>query len=338
MPAPHDAAPSSSRFSRRPRKATLIALAAALAFIGVGMRAAFADTVGADIPLLIELIANSVDQLAELRESLTVLRQSADDARKMAGYADDARQTFEAFANASPEDIVNGSDRSLSALLPELNELRGAASGSPEWAQGSGELQAKLSFCLSEVLKAGGDPSSCTDIRRALTLEESRSALSATFGESRGKAPPDVKAVDHEAAVALSATSALESRAALQRLKADALLRRCHGDGPAKPSAEACAAAAHEADVLALDALSHVSDGVSQTARLSALQLAQQNAERKRELKGKAERDAAVMAGFNRLLPPAPALKVDAPSVLGRDGQGAASNSASVMSENGALR
>src|SRR6478672_3911262 len=120
----------------RKRAGPFIALAAGLAFLFVGTRAAFADPVGADIPLLIDLIANSAEQLSQLRESLAVLRQTYSEARRVAANADDAKNTFDAFANTSPEDLTSGVDHALSNLLPDLNDFRGAESGVPEWSRG----------------------------------------------------------------------------------------------------------------------------------------------------------------------------------------------------------
>ncbi|RKG67819.1 hypothetical protein, partial [Corallococcus terminator] len=53
-----------------------------------------ADFFGGDLPLLTTLVAQSFEQVATLTETLSTLRESYDEAKRLASYAAEARDEF----------------------------------------------------------------------------------------------------------------------------------------------------------------------------------------------------------------------------------------------------
>lgn len=255
---------------------TLLALCVALT-----ATPARADLFGADLPLLGGLVAQTVQSVQHLSETLGTLRQSYEEAKRLAGYADDAYRAFQQFKDYSAEmfarDLLNG----FETAYPDIGYFRRQASGAGPWAQGSGELQRLVRLCV------GGEDPACGQFREAVSYRQAREALARTFGTAPEGAH-DVAAVDHESAAALAAGSAQEGRGEKARLLSEALRRHCNG--LSAESLAACQAAAATAEIEALKLQADLADQVAAGTRVMAMQLQLLNQARKRELHEAEER------------------------------------------------
>jgi len=258
-----------------------ISLALVVAVVAVPARA---DMFGADLPLLGGLVGQAAQTVTTLGETLTTLRRSYEEAKRVAGYADDAYRAFQSFQHYSAElfarDVVQG----LETAYPDVAYFRRQASGVEPWARGSGELQRLVRLCV------GGPAGSCGEFQEAVSYQQAREALASTFGTAPSGAY-DVAAADHESAAALAAGSAQEGRSARAKLVAEALMRQCQdGAGEDARTLAGCQAAAAAASIQALDVSADLAEQVAAGNRLMAMQLQLQAGERKRELREAEER------------------------------------------------
>ena len=272
------------------------ALRLGLALFCLVAPAAHADVVGADIPFLSGILIQTTEQVAHMAETLSTLRRTYDDARRVAGYADDAYQAFNEFKSLNAQLFRQDLSQSLDTAFPDIAYFRRQASDAGPWAKGSGELQRLVTLCLL------GTAAGCTQFQEAISLNQARDALASTFGAAPDGAY-DLKAIDHEAAVALSSSSAQQGRSASTREVSKRLLSECGVDATGKLLASGkdplvlaqCQAAAASAGIVALQQGADLTDQVAETNRLHALQLAQKNQDRKRELSEAQERRAFLL-------------------------------------------
>jgi len=257
----------------------------------VAAQTARADPFGGDIPILTGILVQATDQVTRMSETLATLRSTYEDARRVAGYADDAYQAFNEFQHFNAQLFGQDLTRHLETAFPDIGYFRRQASGAGPWAKGSGELQRLITLCLT------GGTAGCTQVQETLSLQQARDALTSTFGTAPDEAY-DLKAIDHEAAVALSSSSAQQGRSAQAREVSKRLLSQCGVDSAGNVTSKSkdprvlaqCQAAAASAQIVALQQTADLADQVAQSNRLHALQLEQKNQDRKRELYEAAER------------------------------------------------
>lgn len=271
-----------------------------------GARAAAFLDFGGDV-LLAEILANTTKQLTVMTQSLSELRRSYGEVKRVAEYGDDAASAARSFRSFSSRSLGDRFQADLDAAYPDLERFRHDAlaasglGGSP-WAQGTGTLQQITRYCLD----GSAGKSACVQLRGELDSGRLLAALRATFGT--GDRAAEAGAVDAEVAATIRA-SAAEARAGdLQKARLRELLRRCnsaseHGDThEARRFAEECQLAAQQAQVLHLEEGQETNVRLAELARLQAIAVAQRNAELKREL---AERDgqrAALTGGLEPLV------------------------------------
>ncbi len=268
--------------------------------------AAFFD-VGANV-LLADILANTAKQLSVMTQSLSELRRSYGEVKRVAEYADDAATAAKSFRSFSAKAFGDRFQSDLESAYPDLERFRHEAlaasgmAGSP-WAQGTGTLQRLSSYCLSDA--AAGRPA-CVQLRGELENAKLLAALKATFGP--GDRARQARAVDAEVAATIRA-SAAETRAGdLQKARLKELLRRCnsvseHGDShEARRFAEECQLAAQQAQVLHLEEGQETNVRLAELARLQAIAVEQKNAELKRELAEREGQRAALTNGLESLV------------------------------------
>jgi len=291
-----------------PRSSRKVVLAAVLAAGGLlyGAKAAAFLDFGGDA-ILADLLANATKQLAVSTQSLSELRRSYEEVRRVRDYADDAASAAQSFQRFSASRFGERFQSDLDLAYPDAERFRRdalAASGMGQspWAQGTGTLQRMSGYCLSDAV--GGRPA-CAQLRSELESSRVLGALTATFGPGGGAA--QAKAVDAEVAAAVQGDAAQQRVSELQKLRLRALLRRCNeasGIGDAREArrfAEECRLAAQQAQVLHLEEGQETNVKLAEIARLQALAVEQKNAELKRELAEQEGRRAALTAGLDDL-------------------------------------
>lgn len=281
------------------RRGPVTAAIAGFLVFAVGMQTAHADLLGGDLPLLTAIIANTTQQIQQLAETISTLRKTYDEAKRVAGYADDAYQAFKNFQNFSGQVFAQNLEQALETAFPDLGYLRREASRTGPWAQGTGELQAIVRYCI----QTGATGFSCAEAQEAITLKQARSALAATFGTTPAVAGAiEVNAMDHEAAVGMASSSAQVGRNAITRAQAKALMTKCTGEGD-EDSIAACQAAANAAAILEVQHNADMGDQLAESTRLQAVRVAQENGRRKREINDAIERRRVLMDGARHMAP-----------------------------------
>jgi hypothetical protein len=233
-----------------------------------------ADLFGADVPVLVNLLANSFTEIQTLTEALQTARSTYEETRRLSSFAAEAAAEFKEFQQLGARVFSGDVTAALDSSFPDLAYFRAAAaSGGDDWFQNQGELSRMVRVCISQ--------GRCTEVQGALSVKETQSTISATFGT----APPgDVEAriMDQQAALALSSAQAQMGRDEVLRLTARALMDECTS---AKDLA-ACQAAGNVAQIAALEQSAAIADQLAQANTLQATQLAHDSAERKREQRG----------------------------------------------------
>lgn len=292
------------RISRKVALATTVSLATVL-------YGAKASGLGPGDALLAEILVNTSKQLTVMMQSLSELRKSYAEVKRVAEYADDAANAARSFRHFSARRFGEQFQADLDAAYPDLARFRHEAlaasgAGAGPWAQGTGTLQQLARYCLSDV--SSGKPA-CVQLRSELDNSRVLSALSQTFGPGSGAA--QARAVDAEMAAVIRAGAAQARAADLQKARLRELLQRCNGaanDGgfggsrDAKRFAEECQLAAQQAQLLHLEEGQETNVKLAEIARLQALAIEQKNADLKRELAEQEARRAALTTGLEALV------------------------------------
>jgi hypothetical protein len=277
-------------------KKTVAAVFGASVFL-LGTQEARADLWGADLGPLSALVEQAGIQIAQLADTIATLRQTYDEAKRVASYADDAAQAFKNFEKFGAQVFSGQLEEAMDRAFPDLAYFQREASNTGPWAQGTGELSRVIRYCVGRALGAEG----CAEAREALSLRQTREALAATFGTAPVVAGAiEVRAMDHEAAFGMSIASAQLGRDAVAREQARALMKRCTG-GTDDDSIAACQAAAHAASILGVEQSADLGDQLAQANRLHAVRIAQENGRRKREINEALERRRLILEGAGRL-------------------------------------
>jgi len=258
-------------------------IATAFAFVAAFVPAAArADFYGADIPLLTALVSNGAEQLVQMSNSLKALQRTYNEAKRVAGYADEAARAFNSVKTLNGQlfgqSVVNG----LGNAFPEVARIQNDLQGHSQWAQSTGELGLLLTGCA----RYGPNTPACTQFQRAVTATDARTAISNTFGiapTGPNLGARRAQAIDDDAAVGLATSASQVGRGQVTRAQAQALMDACAGVAD-DDSIAACQAAANAAQIQGLSHQSHMADQMAVQTRLHADQLAAENARHKQEL------------------------------------------------------
>ncbi len=293
---------------RKPSKQVVVAVVLAASAVLYGARAAAFFDPGANA-MLAELLANASQQLSVAMQSLSELRRSYAEAKKVAEYADDAVSAARSFQRGSAQQFGDRFLNDLEALQPDLERYRrdalgGAGLAGSDWARGTGTLQRLSTYCLSSGASAR---QACVQLRGQLENTKVMAALAATFGKPGLQGADQAKVVDSEVVAAIQGDAAQARTSALQKARVRELLRQCNaagdavGNREAKRIAEECRAAAEQAQLLHLEEGQETNAKLAQIARLQALGVEQKNADLKRDLGEQAARRSALTEGMDAL-------------------------------------
>jgi len=299
---------------RKPSVQTVVGAVLSAAAVLYGAKAAAFFDIGGNA-LLADLLANATRQLAVATQSLSELRRSYSEVRKVAEYAEDAAGAARSFQSYSARRFGDRFLSDLDAARPDLERYRRDALGSTgmsgsEWARGTGTLERLKTYCLGDA----GRPA-CLQLRSELESAQVLAALAATFGRPGAAGAREAMAVDAEVAAAIQGDAAQARASSLQRARVRDLLRHCNetrdvtSTREAKRLAEECRAAAEQAQLLHLEEGQETNVKLAQIARLQALAVEQRNGELKRELAEQAARRSGLTAGLDGLAAQRPTIK-----------------------------
>jgi hypothetical protein len=276
-----------------------------------------ADPYGADLAFLSALVTNSADEIVQLTNTLATLQKTYAEAKRVAGYADEAVQAFNAMKNFNGQLFGQSLVSGLNNAFPEVARIQNDLSGKSQWAQSSGELGLLLSGCLGSGLFNSGT-SSCIQLQRAVTVADARSAVTKTFGT----APPQAtraQAMDDDAAVGLSASASQVGRNQVTRAQAQALMAACTG-GTDDDAIAACQAAANAAQIQGLSHQSFMADQMAVQTRLQSDVVAQENAKHKDEIQARTAQTSFLSETSDRIQPTPTQVRTEGADIFGGSG------------------
>jgi hypothetical protein len=278
------------------RQKSHLACVAALFFVVLVSSTALADLYGADLSFLSEIAGTSASELSQVSQVLTTAQQEYQQAKKVAGYADDAVRAYQSFQTMGSQLFSGNAVSVLSTAFPEVGEIQRAASGTGPWAQGTGELTRVISACLTG--------SACFQTGAPVTVANAKTAITGTFGQPLPVAGGiETQAMDHEAATGIAAASSQLGKDQEARTQAKALMKNCTG-GTDDDSLAACQAASGAATILQAQQTADLTDQIAESNRLESVRVAQENGRRKREIDEAVQRRLAVFEGLDQILPP----------------------------------
>lgn len=275
--------------------AVLFASPSAYAFLGV------ADTGDA---LLADLVANSIQQLATLSDTLTTARKSYEEAKKVTGYAKDAYAIAASFQHFSVERFGKRLQSDLESGYPDAAFYRDEMLYG-RWAQG-GRLAPFVRYCMNGTLSknAAGEivfnsEKLCTQLRQELGTSQVLTMLGQVFGsvpadEKRSLQGVQADVVDAEVATQLAAQTSQWNRTKRVKQMVEQMEADCAETSDGEGPSAACEAASQRAQMESLAEQAETNRLLSEQARLLALQLAQKNADLKREMTEASERRKAL--------------------------------------------
>jgi hypothetical protein len=275
--------------------AVMLSTSNAYAFLGI------ADT--GDV-LLADLVASAVQQLATLSDTLATARKTYDEARKVSGFAHDAYAIGASFQHFNVQRFGQRLQSDLDNAYPDAAYYRDQMEYG-RWVQG-GRLAPYVRYCLSGTLSKNSagqivfsTDKVCTQLRQELGTSHVLAMLTEAFGTvpaAEAASPKGVQAavVDAEVAAQITAQTSQWNRTQRVKQMVEQMEADCaatsDGDGPSA----ACEAAAQRAQMDGLAEQAETNRLLSEQARLLALQLAQKNADLKREMTEASERRAAL--------------------------------------------
>ncbi len=275
------------------------------ALLVLAPRPARADLLGADVPLLVELVANSFAELESLRQSLATARATYDETKELASYAHDAASAYRSFKDSGGHLFDANVTAALETAFPDLAYLRAEAQQPGPWGAGRGQLQRLVRLCLTTK-------GQCREVEQAMSLAQTREAISATFGTVPDEDVRGRLAREH-VAVALTAASGQAGRSIASRQRAEELMAQCTRG----VSIEACQAAAAAADIAQLQQGADIADQLAQNTTLQALEVADRDAERQRVAREDAARQELLHHAADAYAPRVQSVKTDGINLFG---------------------
>ena len=238
---------------------------------------------------LVALLANSCTQIAQIAEVISQAKEMYDETKKYVGMAEDAVKMFND-AKRFGESIIKQPGAALENLFPDVGEIRREIESPANWGKGTGELQRRISVCLN-------GQTGCADFYERVSGEQAQEAISGTFGTMSPKVQrDDIRAMDAESANGLVGASVNEGRASVSREQYKALLSKCVDNS--EGDVTSCQAAANMATILQASGTSDINEQLATANRLKAIDVANQSAEQKREIRESQQRADAVRSGF----------------------------------------
>ena len=325
------------------RRPNLRFIAAVLVGTFVVAHAAFASFFGmpdADSATLVAILGNTIKTVAALNEQLGELRNVYTEAKRLAAYADDSRQAFDALARLDFARL----EAMVERAVPNAGYFgREARYGYKSWGHGSGELEMMVSLCLNDreaAWKGAADAENkrpktspnagmtaaqaadverwrreipaprprivedpCETLQRRLSGQEVSIALERLFG-SPASAPGTQQAAESK----LSA-DAQQVRDIARAERARSLLRMCQD--ATGSDFDSCQSAAMSAEVGSYQQLVELTDQVADLNRTEATRLVQETADRERLRREAQDRGQILQQGIDDL--PTQTPKVEAP-------------------------
>jgi hypothetical protein len=176
---------------RRLPRVVLVAVLCVALSLGVGIRAAYADLFGADVPILTSILTTALQQLDTATKTFETLGKAYQETKRLASYAADAREAYEEIRAFSGERLANSGLNALYRAYPEISFFQGEAQyGYRSWGQGYGGFLPELQRCLQDITRdavrspgAGSTSSACNQWRRTVTAEKLDQDLRRTFGD-----------------------------------------------------------------------------------------------------------------------------------------------------------
>ena len=275
--------------------AVLVTAPRAYAFLGI------ADTGDA---VLANLLVNSVQQLAKLSETVSTLKRNYDEVRRLTTYAQDAYALAASFQHFSVERFGQRLQDDLGKAYPDAAYYRDQILYG-RWVEG-GRLAPVLRYCMNGTLtkNAAGQivfsrDKLCTDLREQLSADQVLQMLGATFGSipaSHAQTPEGIQAsaVDAEVAAQLAAQRSQSNLTQRVKQMVEQLEADCAGTASGDGPSAACEAAAQRAQMETLAEQAETNRLISEQNRLSALHLAQRNADLKRAMNAASKAAAAM--------------------------------------------
>lgn len=325
------------------RRARLTAIIAMLVGSIVVAYAASASTLfmpDGDTATLVAILGNAMKTVAALNEQLGEIRKVYTATKRLASYADDSRQAFDALVKLDFARLEGMVERAV----PNAGYFgREARYGYKSWGQGSGELELMMSLCLNDrealwkgaadvenrrpktsaqgpitaaqaaevekwrrerpppLTRIAEDP--CETLQRRLSGQEVSSALERLFGAPAG-APGTLQAAD-----ARLSADAQQVRDTARAENARALLRICQDVSGS--DFDRCQAAATNAEVGSYQQLIELTDQVADLNRTESTRLLQETADRERLKREDQERGHILQHGIEDL--PTQTPQIDAP-------------------------
>jgi hypothetical protein len=261
--------------------------------------------------LLAQLIANGVQQLARLGETLEVARHTYDQGRRVVEYAEDGYAAAAGFRRFSASRFGEHLRRELEAAHPDAMHHRDELDAA-RW-DSLGAAAGSASHCLGGTLRrdAGGgvrldSMQSCADLRDELGSKRALAAVTSTFGAVPAAAAEtpegrQAAAIDAEVAAQLAAHTSQWNRAQRVKQLAAQLDADCRATSDRDGPSGVCEAASQRAQVEALAEGAETNRLLAEQSRVLALQLEQRNAELKRELADARVRRSALAEGAKAL-------------------------------------
>jgi hypothetical protein len=278
-------------------------LAAALAVL-LAAPEAWADLFGGDIPLLGTLVTQGSQQLANATQLIRTANEQLTAAKRVVGYAEEAKAVFAHFQNYSASDFGDDVLGLTGGAVPVSDASR-LVSGVTTWAPATGELRTLVRRCLSSE---GTGSASCRQMHEAITQADAREALSKTFGPALHS---DTRAADYEVARALSAADTHgQQEAARAALSAASRRMACAKGG----DSTVCGLSQTARQESQLDT---VNAQLSEANRLHAMRLALQNAERKQALAEAQRRRELLAEGLKAVDTPPLEVQADGVRLVG---------------------
>ena len=283
-----------------------------------------------DSATLVAILANAIKTLETLNAQLGEVRNVYAETKRLASYADDSRQAFDALAHMDFARL----EQMVEEAVPNAGYFgREARYGYKSWGHGSGELEMMVSLCLNDRERAwnaaarndkaekwrqdhqvtapalGADP--CDSLQRRLSGQEVLTALERMSG-----APATAPGTQQAAEAQLSA-DAQQVRDIARAEKARSLSLMCQDVSDSY--FDKCETAAMDAEVGSYQQLIELTDQVADLNRTEATRLLHETSDRERRQAEARQRGEILQQGIDAL--PSQALRVEAPGFTFADPQ-----------------
>lgn len=309
-----------------PLMATAVVGAIAVAYAASASTLFMPDS---DSATLVAILGNAIKTVETLNAQLGEVRNVYAETKRLASYADDSRQAFDALVHLDFTRL----EQMVEEAVPNAGYFgREARYGYKSWGHGSGELEMMVSLCLNDRERAwsaaarndkaekwrqdhqvppvlGEDP--CDTLQRRLSGQEVMTALERMSGS-----PAAVAGIRQATEAHLSA-DAQQVRDIARAEKARSLSAKCQDVG--ESDFDKCETAAMDAEVGSYQQLIELTDQVADLNRTEATRLLHETSDRERLRSEARERGDILQQAIDDL--PSQAPRVEAPGFSFADPQ-----------------